>query len=60
MSVWRVPVYLPYLQPDLTDERVAEAERSLGVKLPEANLALLRVQNGGYLRRSVHERPTRT
>lgn len=54
MSVWDVPVYLPYLQPDLTDERVAEAERSLLVKLPEAYLALLRVQNGGYLRRSVH------
>ncbi|MEQ1935527.1 MAG: SMI1/KNR4 family protein, partial [Fimbriimonadaceae bacterium] len=33
--------------PPLTDEMVAEAERLLGVKLPEAYLALLRIQNGG-------------
>src|SRR5258708_37089151 len=51
---WRVPVYLPYLQPPLTDMAVAEAEGRLGVRLPLAYVAALRVQNGGYLRRTSH------
>lgn len=38
--------------PPLTDELVAAAEQALGLKLPEAYLALLRQQNGGELRRS--------
>lgn len=54
MSIWRVPAYLPYLQPALTEAAVAEAEAELGVKLPESYLALLREQNGGYLRRGDH------
>jgi hypothetical protein len=58
-TIWQVPAYLPYLQPPLTDEAVAEAERKIGHRLPEAYLALLRVQNGGYIRyglpESVHE-----
>jgi hypothetical protein len=32
----------------LTDDMVAHAEQQLGVKLPPAYIALLRVQNGGY------------
>lgn len=47
---WAAPAYLPYVQPPLTDEAVEAAERQLGVKLPAAYLALLRQQNGGYLR----------
>jgi hypothetical protein len=47
---WRVPAYLPYLQPELTDEAVAEAERILGVVLPTFYVEALRIQNGGYVR----------
>ncbi|MER5876171.1 SMI1/KNR4 family protein [Streptomyces sp. NPDC001910] len=35
------------VQPPLTDEVIAEAERTLGVVLPSSLLDLLRVQNGG-------------
>lgn len=51
--IWRVPVYLPYLQPDLTKQAVLDAEASLGVKLPDSYLALLEGQNGGYIRYSL-------
>ncbi|WP_052573096.1 SMI1/KNR4 family protein [Haloferula sp. BvORR071] len=49
-AIWGVPAYLPYVQPELTDEAIAEVERKIGYRLPEAYLALLRVQNGGYIR----------
>jgi hypothetical protein len=49
-TIWQVPVYLPYLQPPLTDEAVASAEQKLGFRLPATYLAVLRVQNGGYIR----------
>jgi len=52
--LWAVPIYLPYLQPALTDRGVEQAEAKLGVRLPRAYLAALRVQNGGYLRLEVH------
>lgn len=55
-SIWRVPAYLPYVQTELTEAAIADAEASLGVKLPVAYLDLLRVQNGGYLRRTEHAR----
>jgi hypothetical protein len=51
-SIWKVPVYLPYLQPALTPEIVAEVENKLGVLLPHSYLALLREQNGGYVRKT--------
>ncbi|MEO5803400.1 MAG: SMI1/KNR4 family protein [Verrucomicrobiota bacterium] len=58
-SIWQVPAYLPYLQPPITDELVREAEREIGFKLPSSYLALLKTQNGGYIRfglpDSVHE-----
>jgi hypothetical protein len=42
---------LPRQLPPLTDEMVAKAEKLLGVTLPESYVSLLRIQNGGYLRR---------
>lgn len=58
-SVWEVPAYLPYLQPDLSDAAVAAVEIRLNVKLPESYLAILREQNGGSLRWSYPELPNR-
>lgn len=54
-TIWRVPAYLPYLQPPLTDEAVATAEKQIGYKLPSEYLNLLRKQNGGYIRFSLPE-----
>lgn len=51
-----MPVYLPYLQPALTDKAITRAEAKLGVRLPSAYIAALRVQNGGYVRLSEHPR----
>lgn len=56
-NIWRVPAYLPYLQPDLTEEAITDAEIKLGVRLPEDFLAVLRAQNGGYIRYSIGELP---
>ena len=54
-TIWKVPAYLPYLQPPLTDEAVDAAERQIGYKLPGEYLDLLRKQNGGYIRFSLPE-----
>jgi hypothetical protein len=54
-TIWRVPAYLPDLQPPLTDVAVAAAEREIGYKLPSEYLDLLRKQNGGYIRYSLPE-----
>lgn len=51
--IWSVPAYLPYLQPELTDEILKDAEDKLGFKLPMALIDLLKVQNGGYIRLSL-------
>ena len=56
-TIWRVPAYLPYLQPSLTAEAVAAAEREIGFSLPAAYLDLLRVQNGGYIRLELPDLP---
>ncbi|HEY8962790.1 MAG TPA: SMI1/KNR4 family protein [Luteolibacter sp.] len=56
-NIWRVPVYLPYLQPNLTAEAIIGAELKLGVRLPDDFLALLRAQNGGYIRYSLDGLP---
>ena len=50
LSYWSVPAYLPYVQHDLTDERIKNAEKTLGVTLPKEYIDLLKVQNGGYIR----------
>lgn len=52
-SIWNVPVFLPSLQPELTDEAIAQVETRLGIVLPAALIAVLREQNGGYLRRTL-------
>ena len=52
-TIWQVPAYLPYLQPPLTDDAIANAEGRLGFQLPAEFLELLRVQNGGYIRYSL-------
>ncbi|MEV0669504.1 SMI1/KNR4 family protein [Mycobacterium sp. NPDC050441] len=48
-QVWREPDEPAYDQPRLTDELLDAAESQLGVRLPEALVALLRVKNGGVL-----------
>jgi hypothetical protein len=52
--LWRVPVYLPYLQPKLTPRAVAAAEKKLGVRLPRTYIEAIQIQNGGHLRKSAH------
>lgn len=54
-NIWRVPAYLPYLQPPLTDDAIADAEEIIGYSLPQELLALLWKQNGGYIRLSLPE-----
>lgn len=49
-TIWSVPKYLPYVQPELTDEILWVAEKQLGYKLPKEYIELLKIQNGGYTR----------
>jgi hypothetical protein len=49
-NIWQVPAYLPYVQPPLTDQVLRDAERLIGHRLPEAYIALIKQQNGGYIR----------
>ena len=44
----------------LTEFALRAAEQALGVKLPEAYIALLRIKNGGYSRRFVFPTAIRT
>jgi hypothetical protein len=50
------------VQPPLTDEALYEAERTIGRALPRELVHLLRIQNGGYLRRDLraHQSPEPT
>jgi SMI1-KNR4 cell-wall len=54
-TIWQVPVYLPYLQPVLTDEILKDAESKVGYKLPIEYIELLKIQNGGYIRFTINE-----
>ncbi len=54
-SIWQKPIYLPYLQPELTDEVLNKAELKLGYKLPKDLVELLKIQNGGYIRKVLEE-----
>jgi hypothetical protein len=49
-NIWQTPKYLPYVQPNLTDEILAEAEKKIGFKLPKELIEILKIQNGGYIR----------
>lgn len=59
-SIWRKPIYLPYLQPKLTNEDLEKAELKLGYKLPKELIQLLQIQNGGYIRKTLEESLNRT
>ncbi|QEC75685.1 SMI1/KNR4 family protein [Mucilaginibacter ginsenosidivorax] len=56
-SIWEAPIYLPYLQPTLTDEMVKEAENLIGFRLPYEYVNLLKIQNGGYIRYTLKNTP---
>lgn len=49
-TIWQVPKYLPYVQPNLTDDIIADAEEKIGYKLPKEYVEILKIQNGGYIR----------
>jgi hypothetical protein len=46
------------VQPRLTDEKIADAELLLGVRLPSELLELLRLQNGGVVAEAWNSFPT--
>ncbi|MFH6993197.1 SMI1/KNR4 family protein [Flavobacterium sp. FlaQc-48] len=56
-NIWRAPKYLPYLQPQLTNEILENAESQIGFKLPHELVEILKFQNGGYLRYKLPESP---
>jgi hypothetical protein len=56
-SIWKIPKYLPYIQPPLTNEIVEEAEKKMGYKFPKEYIELLKIQNGGFIRYTIEETP---
>jgi hypothetical protein len=56
-NIWRVPKYLPYVQPTLTEKIIKEAETKMGYKLPREYLELLTIQNGGYIKYTIEDTP---
>jgi hypothetical protein len=57
-NIWQVPAYIPYIHPELTDEAIADTESRIGFPLPPSLIALLKVQNGGYIRYKSEHHPT--
>lgn len=49
-----------YNNPTLTDSMIIEAEKKLGIKLPEKFLNLLKFQNGGYTKGFAFPMKTKT
>lgn len=56
-TLWQVPKYLPYVQPNLTDDIIFNAEKKIGYKLPKEYVDILKIQNGGYIRFRLPEVP---
>lgn len=56
-NIWQVPKYLPYVQPELTNEILENAEKKIGFKLPTELVEILKIQNGGYIRYKLPETP---
>lgn len=56
-SIWQKPIYLPYLQPELTENILENFEKNLKYKLPSELIELLKIQNGGYIRKKLEELP---
>src|SRR5688572_29754857 len=56
-TLWQIPKYLPYVQPSLTGEILANAEKKIGYKLPKEYIDILKIQNGGYIRFTLKETP---
>ena len=54
-SIWEAPAFLPYIQPPLTPEAIADAEAKIGYPLPKEYIDLLYMQNGGYIRYSIED-----
>jgi len=54
-SIWQKPIYLPYLQPELTEKAIKDAEQKLGYTLPNELIELLQIQNGGYIKKRLKE-----
>lgn len=59
---WQVSDYAnsEYVDEPVTELLVAEVERLLGYRLPQAYVALMAQQNGGIPKRTCHRSPTRT
>lgn len=49
-----------YKNPTLTDRMIIDAEKKLGVKLPETFISLLKCQNGGYTKGFAFPMKTKT
>lgn len=56
-QIWQIPIYLPYLQPVLTDKAIYDAELKIGYSLPLEYVSLLKIQNGGYIRYTLENTP---
>ncbi len=56
-KIWTFPKYLPFVQPELTDAMLQDAENKLGYKLPSEFVQISRIQNGGYIAYSLANSP---
>ncbi len=57
-TIWKKPMYLPYVHEVLTDETVKTFEQKFGYKLPQSLIDLLKIQNGGHIRYEFPEAPS--
>jgi len=56
-TIWERPVYLPNVQPTLTERAILETEMQIGYKLPVEFTNLLKTQNGGTTRCTLEHLP---